>query len=107
MNEQEASETLQLYEDLKNRSIPRRQELQLTGLAAASAIRLGDNDQATSLVATLRSLDENSSVTRTVRSLLREHLGEEIQRRSTSTESKIRIEPSRPSKQQKESENEP
>lgn len=89
----QASETLQLYEDLDGMRLPRRQRVHLLGLAAVSAMRLGQDDKASSMALTLRDLDEDSTVTETVRELIRERVDDKTETTSMPNEEEIRIEP--------------
>jgi len=96
ISEEEASQTLQLYDDLNVETLPRRQRVGLLGVAAAAALRLDDEDLATSISTILRNLDEQSSVTKAVRNLIRERIDTKIDNPPVPPESKVRIEPSRP-----------
>ncbi len=78
VTDDQASRTLRLYQDVEDLELPRRQRVHLLGLAAASALRLGDRDRATSYSVQLRELDSNSTVTRAVRALIREKIEAEL-----------------------------
>ncbi len=111
IGEEEASETLELYEELKDTRAPRPRRIHLLGVAAASALRLGLDDQATSYAAQLRSLDEDSTVTRAIRQLIRERTEEQLEPQETpkpmeeqeqKREPAVRIEPARPRNSERE-----
>ncbi len=70
ITDEEASSTLLLYNNVEEIQLPPRQRAYLLGLATASAMRLGKDDLATSFSATLRELDNNSTVSRAVKEML-------------------------------------
>lgn len=78
INNRQASSTLQLYRGQTDATLARPQQLLLTGLAAASAIKLNLNDEATSLARALRQLDARSTVTVRIRELIRQRQTREI-----------------------------
>ncbi len=71
INDEEASRTLRLFNDVEGMQLPRSQRVYLLGLATASALRLGEEDMATSFAETLRDLDRKSTVTRAVDTMIR------------------------------------
>jgi hypothetical protein len=94
ISDEEASNTLLLFEEVGDMEMPRRQRVYLLGLATASALRLGNDDLATSYAETLRDLDEKSTVTRTVDKMMQEAGEAIIESPARPKTGNIRIEPS-------------
>ena len=74
MSDARASDTLSLYEDFQGVDLDKERQLYLLGLSAVSALKLGLDDQATSISIELRDVDERSTVSETVNRLIRERI---------------------------------
>lgn len=64
--DEQASQTLQLYEEFSDVKLPRGQRTRLTGLSALAALKLGQEDQATSLSAQLKNQDRKTTFSQAV-----------------------------------------
>jgi hypothetical protein len=69
-----ASETLNLLHDFEGVKLPKRRRVYLLGLSAAAAVKLGLDDEATSLSRQLQQVDESSTVTEAVNRLVQQRI---------------------------------
>lgn len=79
MTEKQASETLELHEDFADAKFPDEMQTYMLGISAAAAMRLGDNDQATSLTRELRNIDTASTITKAVNRLLQKQIQKKLE----------------------------